>query len=163
MLRPKIDGTLTLERVTHGRDLDFQVFFSSTTALLGAAGLAHYAAANMFLDATRRHCEQDGPSRSLCELGHVGSDAPGLGREVSAAYREGGLQPMRASAALDALGVALLGGTEAQVVIAEHRLGGAQAVARSTARAAVSVTARRDRSQHVPPRGDDIRRRSSSA
>lgn len=52
MLRPKVDGTLFLQRFAREADADFLVLFSSSTALLGAAGFAHYAAANLFMDAT---------------------------------------------------------------------------------------------------------------
>src|SRR5690606_17287790 len=48
-LRAKIDGTVVLEQLTRDMPLDFVVLFSSSTAVLGAAGLAHYAAANQFL------------------------------------------------------------------------------------------------------------------
>src|SRR6202012_59876 len=47
MLRPKVTGTVLLHRLLP--ELDFLVLFSSTTALLGASGLAHYAAANAFM------------------------------------------------------------------------------------------------------------------
>ncbi len=50
MLQPKVIGTWVLHQLTRGRDLDFFVLFSSTTALWGSAELAHYAAANLFLD-----------------------------------------------------------------------------------------------------------------
>ena len=50
MLQPKVMGTWVLHQLTRGRDLDFFVLFSSTTALWGSAELAHYAAANVFLD-----------------------------------------------------------------------------------------------------------------
>src|SRR5262249_43987312 len=52
MLRPKLMGTDLLERLTRSPARDFMVLFSSSTSLLGAAGFAHYAAANAFLDAT---------------------------------------------------------------------------------------------------------------
>lgn len=50
VLRPKVSGTWVLHQLTQEMDLDFLVLFSSTTALLGSAGLGHYAAANHFLD-----------------------------------------------------------------------------------------------------------------
>jgi acyl carrier protein/NADP-dependent 3-hydroxy acid dehydrogenase YdfG len=50
MLQPKVIGTWVLHQLTRGRELDFFVLFSSTTALWGSAELAHYAAANLFLD-----------------------------------------------------------------------------------------------------------------
>src|SRR5690606_32530011 len=50
MLAPKVAGSLALAEYAAARPLDFVVFFSSTTALLGARGLGHYAAANQFMD-----------------------------------------------------------------------------------------------------------------
>ena len=51
MLRPKVAGTWLLDELTRGLPLDVFVLFSSTTALWGSRDLAHYAAANQFLDA----------------------------------------------------------------------------------------------------------------
>lgn len=51
MLRPKVDGTVLLHRLSLAQPVRHFVLFSSTTALLGSRGLAHYAAANRFLDA----------------------------------------------------------------------------------------------------------------
>jgi microcystin synthetase protein McyG len=50
-LRAKVAGTWVLHELTQALDLDFFVLFSSTTSLLGSRYLAHYAAANEFLDA----------------------------------------------------------------------------------------------------------------
>jgi len=50
-LRAKVSGTWVLHQLTQEMDLDFFVLFSSTTSLLGSRYLAHYAAANQFLDA----------------------------------------------------------------------------------------------------------------
>jgi myxalamid-type polyketide synthase MxaE and MxaD len=50
-LRAKVAGTWVLHELTQAMDLDFFVLFSSTTSLLGSRYLAHYAAANQFLDA----------------------------------------------------------------------------------------------------------------
>jgi SAM-dependent methyltransferase/acyl carrier protein/NAD(P)-dependent dehydrogenase (short-subunit alcohol dehydrogenase family) len=57
MMRPKASGAWVLHQLTKDLPLDCFVLFSSTTALWGAQGLAHYAAANQFLDALaqRRH------------------------------------------------------------------------------------------------------------
>jgi hypothetical protein len=51
MLRPNVLGTWVLHQLTRELDLDFFILFSSTTSFLGAKNLAHYGAANQFLDA----------------------------------------------------------------------------------------------------------------
>ena len=50
VLRPKIAGSLVLHELTAGMKLDFFVFFSSGSSVWGSKNLAHYAAANRFLD-----------------------------------------------------------------------------------------------------------------
>ncbi len=56
---PKIDGTLVLDDLFRGTDLDFFVLCSSIASTLGGIGLGDYCAANSFLDAfaTRRRLE----------------------------------------------------------------------------------------------------------
>lgn len=51
MLRPKVLGAWVLHELTKNLNLDFFLAFSSTTSVLGAKGVAHYAAANQFMDA----------------------------------------------------------------------------------------------------------------
>jgi phthiocerol/phenolphthiocerol synthesis type-I polyketide synthase E len=53
VLRPKVQGTLVLERIfdAHSAELDFLVLFSSVTAMIGGAGQMDYSAANAFLSA----------------------------------------------------------------------------------------------------------------
>jgi phthiocerol/phenolphthiocerol synthesis type-I polyketide synthase E len=51
VLRPKITGTLVLDELFRGSELDFLVLFSSISALMGGAGQADYAAGNAFMDA----------------------------------------------------------------------------------------------------------------
>jgi polyketide synthase PksN len=49
VLRPKIDGSLTLDTATSTEALDFFVVFSSLAGLMGNPGQTDYAAANSFL------------------------------------------------------------------------------------------------------------------
>jgi acyl carrier protein len=50
VLRPKILGAQMLAKVLAGRTLDFMVFYSSISALIGNRGQASYVAANAYLD-----------------------------------------------------------------------------------------------------------------
>jgi NAD(P)-dependent dehydrogenase (short-subunit alcohol dehydrogenase family) len=51
VMAPKIDGSWLLHRLTAHIPLDHFVLFSSSAAILGAAGQGNYAAANSFMDA----------------------------------------------------------------------------------------------------------------
>ncbi|WP_079645203.1 type I polyketide synthase [Mycobacteroides abscessus] len=51
VMAPKVAGTWNLHVLTVEDPLDFFVMFSTGTSLLGSVGLAHYAAANAFVDA----------------------------------------------------------------------------------------------------------------
>ena len=51
VMRPKVQGTLALDRIYRDKNLDFLVLFSSHSALLGGMGQIDYCAANSFLDA----------------------------------------------------------------------------------------------------------------
>jgi acyl carrier protein/NADP-dependent 3-hydroxy acid dehydrogenase YdfG len=103
MLRPKIDGTLALDRLTRDLDLDFLTLFSSTTALLGASGLAHYAAANAFLDAFAHVARREG--RRVLSVDWGTWEAMRLASaEDQRSFREGGFEPMPAAEALEMLG-----------------------------------------------------------
>jgi acyl transferase domain-containing protein/acyl carrier protein len=48
--RPKVYGTLALERVLQDRDLDFCLLFSSLSVVLGGLAFAAYSASNAFMD-----------------------------------------------------------------------------------------------------------------
>ncbi len=116
MLRPKLHGTLVLERLALDLELDFTVLFSSTTALLGASGLAHYAAANAFLDATA--VALDRPGRRVLSVNWGTWDTMRLASaDDRRAYREGGLEPMPAVESLGALG-RLLAGNRSNAIVA---------------------------------------------
>ncbi len=50
VLKPKVKGAWILHKLTSGLSLDFFVCFSSAASVWGSQGMAHYAAANHFLD-----------------------------------------------------------------------------------------------------------------
>ncbi|XXY48825.1 SDR family NAD(P)-dependent oxidoreductase [Sorangium sp. So ce269] len=54
-LRPKVAGGWLLHQLTRDIDLDFTVYFSSGAGIWGSGRMAHYAAANHFLDALAHH------------------------------------------------------------------------------------------------------------
>ncbi|WP_331001412.1 SDR family NAD(P)-dependent oxidoreductase [Nostoc sp. WHI] len=51
VMRPKVEGTLLLDRYTRNLSLDFFIAFSSAAVILGSPGQSSYAAANAFMDA----------------------------------------------------------------------------------------------------------------
>jgi len=66
VLRPKVDGSCHLHRLTRHLDLDRFVLFSSVSGLWGNPGQAGYAAANTFLDALASYRRRAGlPATSL--------------------------------------------------------------------------------------------------
>ncbi len=102
MNRPKVDGTEALHRLTKDDPLDFLVLFSSTTALFGAAGMAHYAAANQFMDAFARLHDQ--PDRRVLSVNWGTWEVMRLASiQSQRSFRDSGLNPMPADAALEAL------------------------------------------------------------
>jgi acyl transferase domain-containing protein len=66
VLAPKADGALHLLQALDPAQLDFVLFFSSASGLLGSAGQAAYAAANAFLDGYARRLRAGGvPALSI--------------------------------------------------------------------------------------------------
>ncbi|MDZ8138071.1 MAG: SDR family NAD(P)-dependent oxidoreductase [Nostoc sp. DedQUE04] len=66
VMRPKVEGTLLLDRYTRNLSLDFFVAFSSAAVILGSPGQSSYAAANAFMDALMQQRQSLGlPSISI--------------------------------------------------------------------------------------------------
>lgn len=112
MLRPKLQGTWLLHEWTRKRKLDFLIAFSSAASLMGSQRVAHYAAANQFMDNfayTRR-------AQGLPML----SANWGVWEKVrgSSFYREMGLPPMQSERALGWLS-RLMASPHANVMIAD--------------------------------------------
>lgn len=59
VLTPKVQGAMVLDQVFEPYDLDFVLYFSSTSTALGIPGQVDYAAANAFLDAYARRPRLD--------------------------------------------------------------------------------------------------------
>jgi len=105
-----------MSRLTDAMDLDFFVLFSSTTGLLGARELAHYAAANTFLDALSHYRRAAGKPAVSINWGlwqEIRAGSAEQARTVAGA----GLRGMPSARALKALGH-LLHSDVPQVVVA---------------------------------------------
>lgn len=70
-LKPKVDGSIHLDKLFHDDDLDFFVFFSSITTVLGNPGQALYSAANQFLGGLVRQRRLRGVAASSMGIGPV--------------------------------------------------------------------------------------------
>ena len=106
MLRPKATGAWVLHELTRDLPLDFFLMFSSSTGLLGSKGLAHYAAANTFLDALAWHRRTAGLPAVAVSWGvweQIRLDSHAERRIVE----QSGLRPMPSARALGALGALL--------------------------------------------------------
>ncbi len=80
VLEPKVDGTLVLDQVFAGRDVEFVMLFSSVLAILGPTGSSEYAAACAFEDAYARAARVRYPRRRTISVNwdrwaHVGMAA----------------------------------------------------------------------------------------
>ncbi len=116
VLRPKVGGAWVLHRLTSAMELDFFVMFSSTTGLLGARDLGHYAAANTFLDALA-HYRRAGGRPALSINWGVWDELRGGSGDQHKTFAGAGLRRMPSSRALKALGL-LLHSDAPQVVVA---------------------------------------------
>jgi acyl transferase domain-containing protein/acyl carrier protein len=103
MLRPKVEGAWLLHEFTSEMSLDFFVMFSSTTGLWGARQLAHYAAANAYLDALAHYRRGLGLPALSIDWG-TWAEMRTASQTDQQSYAQFGLQPMANEQALSVLG-----------------------------------------------------------
>lgn len=114
VLRPKVEGTLLLDKLTRSEPLDFFALFSSISAIIGTPGQCDYAAANGFMDgfaelreSWRKSGQRFGVTLSL-NWGLWQDGGMHLRREMEEQLRKRtGLEPLFTKAALNALGFAI--------------------------------------------------------
>ncbi|MEM7417513.1 MAG: SDR family NAD(P)-dependent oxidoreductase [Gemmatimonadota bacterium] len=116
VLAPKAVGAETLIAATQEDELDFLVFFSSTTALLGVGSLGAYAAANQYLDGLAHVARGRGvPALSvnwgLWDVMRLASE------EERERYTQTGLRPMATRDALAAMGRLIESGATSGIVV----------------------------------------------
>ncbi|MGV9899774.1 type I polyketide synthase, partial [Streptomyces tendae] len=149
VLRPKMDAAWNLHELTRHLDLTAFVLFSSATGVLGNAGQANYAAANVFLDAlaqTRRTEGHPGLSLAWGLWAEASAMTAGLAESDRHRIARLGAQPLNETEALALLDRAL--GEDAPALLVPVRLNLAALQGRSHAvpavlRALVPVRARR--------------------
>ena len=102
MRQSKVHSTRLLDQLTVDSALDFFVLFSSSTSLLGVHGLAHYAAANQYLEAVAHHRRSRGQASLAIAWGtwdvmRIASE------EEQRAIARAGLRQLQSATALDLL------------------------------------------------------------
>ncbi|KAI0019241.1 hypothetical protein F4780DRAFT_747619 [Xylariomycetidae sp. FL0641] len=68
---PKVRGSLILEAIFHSKPLDFFIFLSSATAVIGNPGQSNYSAANAFMSSLAEKRRRSGLSASVVHIGPV--------------------------------------------------------------------------------------------
>ncbi len=115
-LRPKVTGAWILHELSQNLELDFFTCFSSISAIWGSQGLAHYAAANHFLDGFAHHRRALGmPALSLNWAQWAGESM--ASHEAQTGLTRMGLRSLPPEQALAALDV-LLSSNATQKIIA---------------------------------------------
>jgi hypothetical protein len=116
VMAPKIDGSWLLHTLTAGRALDFFVLFSTSVAVLGAAGQANHAAANAFIDALAHHRRALGQPAMSINWGPWTEVGAASERNLSEHFADQGYGGIPVEVGLDLFG-SLLNDPPAQVAV----------------------------------------------
>ncbi|MBD2776533.1 type I polyketide synthase [Iningainema tapete] len=112
VMRPKVEGTLLLDRYSRNLSLDFFIAFSSAAVILGSPGQSSYAAANAFMDALMQQRQSLGLPGISINWG-----AWDTGNEIEKQrFASWGIQSMSSDTALEYLSQ-LIQGNSQEVII----------------------------------------------
>lgn len=87
--KPKVEGSIYLDRLFSENVLDFFIFFSSVSTVVGNHGQANYAAANAFMASLAEQRRTRGLAASVIDIGPIA----GIGY-ISRAFEDGALDRM---------------------------------------------------------------------
>jgi malonyl CoA-acyl carrier protein transacylase len=118
MLRPKIAGSWNLHALTQDKSLDFWVNFSSISSVWGSKGLAHYAAANHFLDGLAHYRRSLGQPALSINWGPWAEAGMATGESQADWLSRRGLSSLSTTTGMAAL-TYLLGSDRTQITVAE--------------------------------------------
>jgi NADPH:quinone reductase-like Zn-dependent oxidoreductase/acyl carrier protein len=108
VFRPKVDGALNIERAARRLRLDYLLFYSSATTLLGNPGQYNYVAANAFVEGVALRASRQGMPAIAVSWGGIedaGYLARNIGTNISLKKRFA-TSLLQARSALDALDLA---------------------------------------------------------
>lgn len=69
--KPKVDGSINLDKIFQDKVLDFFIYFSSVTSIVGTPGQASYSAANLFMTSLAEKQRKRGLSSAVINIGPV--------------------------------------------------------------------------------------------
>ncbi len=115
VFQPKVNGIQVIHGLTKDLPLDFLVLFSSGASIWGSQGLAHYGAANSYLDAVAHYRSIAGLPTLSINWGWWAGEGM-VSDEMAELFRHSGLQEMPGEQAIDVIPYLLTIGSVQQVV-----------------------------------------------
>lgn len=69
--KPKVEGSINLDKIFQDKLLDFFIYFSSVTSIVGTPGQASYSAANLFMTSLAEKQRRRGTPSAVINIGPV--------------------------------------------------------------------------------------------